>query len=151
MVLNKNKTHSLKSKIDNAGSTMVITESYASTFCFPVCVLHYVNDQPGRSWWNEWTSLVYSTQMFKRWSPGYCKIRLVSRKMRSRNGCHLESRMRVERQFDHEDFDEELTRCEMYMTIEFFFSQEEVHRISNSSTKKKSITVEIYSRIHIHF
>ena len=37
----------------------------------------------------------------------------------------------------YEDF-EELTRCKMCMEIAFFYSQEEVHRISGSSTKKKN-------------
>jgi uncharacterized protein with PIN domain len=55
--------------------------------------------------------------------------------MWSRNGCHPESRMQVERRFDHEDY-EELTRCEMCMAIVYSYSQEEVHRISGSSTKK---------------
>ena len=74
--------------------------------------------------------------MFKRWSPGYCKNGLVNLRNAVQNTCHPESRMRVERRSDHEDF-EELTRCEMCMAIVSSYSQEEVHRISCSSTKKK--------------
>lgn len=66
------------------------------------------------------------------------------------NRCHHESRTQVQQRFDDEDF-EELTRCEMCMAIAIFYSQEEVHHISGSSTKKRSIEVEAYSQIHVHF
>ena len=79
--------------------------------------------------------------MFKRWSPGYCKNRLLIRRNAVQNRSYPESKTRVQRQFDYEDF-EELTRCRMCTAIAFYYSQEGVHRISGSSTKKRSIRIE---------
>ena len=58
--------------------------------------------------------------------------------------------MRVEQRFDNEDF-EELTRYKMCTAIVLSYSQEEVHRISGSSTKKNSIRAGACSRVRVHF
>lgn len=94
----------------------------------------------------ERTSVVCSTQMFKRWSPGCCKNRLVIVKTWSNIyyiTLYLDAILAAvqPRRLGG------LTRCEMCMVNVLCCSQTGVHHILRQSAKIKWIRVEAYLQV----